>query len=100
MAAKILVQIEKMEQQQENILSSAAKENKQVLAALQTGIKDNQETIQTNMVMLRLKMGIKPESKSWKTVVYNLNIFNNKLILNLNHSFLIFKFNGTTIQLV
>jgi hypothetical protein len=64
MAAKILVQIEKMEQQQENILSSAAKENKQVLAALQTGIKDNQETIQTNMVMLRLKMGIKPESKA------------------------------------
>jgi|TARA_B110000285_G_C15115245_1_gene613654 hypothetical protein len=35
MAAKILVQIEKIEQQQENILSSAAKENKQVLTALQ-----------------------------------------------------------------
>lgn len=64
MAAKILVQIEKIEQQQENILSSAAQENKQVLTALQQGIKENQETIQTNMVMLRLKMGIKPEVKS------------------------------------
>lgn len=41
MAAKILVQIENIEQQQENILSSAAKENKQVLAALQSGIKEN-----------------------------------------------------------
>ena len=45
-------------------MSSAAKENKAVLAALQQGIKDNQETIQTNMLMLRLKMGIKPETKA------------------------------------
>ena len=45
MAAKILINIEKLEEQQKDILNSAARENKDVLSALQKGIQDNSEII-------------------------------------------------------
>ncbi len=58
MAAQILLTIEKLEEQQKNILNSAAKENKIVLEAIQKGIKENQETIKLNVDILQSKIGI------------------------------------------
>lgn len=59
MAAQILLSIERMEQQQDNILKSAAKENKQVLEALQKGMKENTEVMKQNVEMLKIKIGAK-----------------------------------------
>lgn len=59
MAAHILLTIERMEKQQQNILNSAAKDNKQVIDALQKGMKENQETIKDNILMLKQKIGVK-----------------------------------------
>lgn len=59
MAAHILLTIDKMEQQQQNILKAAAQENKQVIDSLQKGMKDNQETIRDNIKMLKEKIGVK-----------------------------------------
>lgn len=61
MAAQILLSIEKMEQQQDNILKSAAKENKQVLEALRKGMKENSEVMIQNVQMLKIKIGAKTD---------------------------------------
>ena len=58
MAAHILLTIEKLEQQQQNILKATASENKEVIDALQGGMKDNMDTIKNNIVMLKAKIGI------------------------------------------
>ena len=50
-----------MEQQQDNILKSAAKENKQVLEALQKGMKENTEVMKQNVEMLKIKIGAKTD---------------------------------------
>ena len=63
MSAQILNTIEKLEAQQQNILNSAAKENKQVLEALQKGMKDNSDTIQSNIAHLKKKIGIETVKK-------------------------------------
>merc|ERR1719453_1747542 len=60
MAAQILLTIDKLEKQQQNILTSAAKENTVVLEALQKGMQDNQETIKQNVELLKAKIGLKP----------------------------------------
>lgn len=71
MSAQILNTIEKLETQQQNILNSAAKENKQVLEALQKGMKDNSDTIKSNIAHLKKKIGIetvkKEDAKEGKT---------------------------------
>ena len=57
MAAQILMMIEKMEKQQDNILKSAAKENKKVLEALKRGMEDNMQTMVSNVEALKIKIG-------------------------------------------
>ena len=59
MAAQILVSIETIEQQQNSIINLVGKENKELLEALNKGIKENEETIAGNIVLLKEKMGIK-----------------------------------------
>lgn len=56
MAAQILLSIEKIEQQQQNILKCAAHENKAVLEALQKGMKENQAIMLSNVEVLKEKM--------------------------------------------
>lgn len=63
MAAKILLSIENMEQQQQNILKSAAVENKEVLETLQRGMKENAEIIKRNVAHLKAKLGIKVKAE-------------------------------------
>lgn len=63
MAGHILLTIEKLEQQQQNILNCATKENKEVVQALQNGMKENQETIKNNIAMLKQKIGISETDK-------------------------------------
>ena len=67
MSAQILNTIEKLEMQQNNILNSAAKENKQVLEALQKGMKGNSDTIKQNIDHLKGKIGIKQPDNKGKT---------------------------------
>ena len=67
MAAQILVSIEKIEQQQNGIINLVGKENKEIIEALNNGIKDNQATIQNNIVLLKQKMGIKTQEDNSKT---------------------------------
>lgn len=59
MAAHILVTVDRMEKQQQAILKSAAKENKEVIETLQKGMKDNTDIIKDNIVMLKAKIGEK-----------------------------------------
>lgn len=66
MSAQILNTIEKLETQQQNILNSAAKENKQVLEALQKGMKDNSDTIKSNIEHLKKKIGIDVKKEAAK----------------------------------
>jgi len=40
-------------------LKSTAHENKEVMDALQEGMKDNMDTIKNNIAMLKAKIGIK-----------------------------------------
>ena len=53
MAAQILVSIEKIEQQQNSIISLVGKDNKEILEALNKGIKENQMTIGNNINLLK-----------------------------------------------
>lgn len=56
MAAYILANIEKMEQQQASILKKATQENKTVLNTLSSGMTENQEIMISNIKLLKDKM--------------------------------------------
>ena len=56
MAAFILANIEKMEQQQASILKKATQENKTVLNTLSSGMTENQEIMISNIKVLKDKM--------------------------------------------
>ena len=56
MAAHILVTVDRMEKQQQAILKSTAKENKEVIETLQKGMKENTDIIKDNIVLLKAKI--------------------------------------------
>ena len=56
MAAHIVMGIERIEAQQQAILTSAAKENKEVVESIQKGMKDNEEVMKSNLELLKQKI--------------------------------------------
>lgn len=53
MAAHIMITIDRLMVQQQNLLDAVGKENKDVLKALEEGIKENSSTIKENIMILK-----------------------------------------------